>query len=660
MMEFEDEEEESGNAEDDESLNMVLLESEDEDLDLAADAPVLSLVEDETYEVEEAEPAKILAPSSVKDLSRSKAPLHEDEFDPLADSSFSTVVPAPPPLPGDGMHLELLPHDSDLDLSSFSDLKPHETSHGMKKSGLRPLELGEVSESEDIHDPFGMEESSSSSDTLETYEEANAQEEDLPDGDLDPFAIPQESPYKKEQSTASSDDILPPSLDEFNLATEAPSSQELDSLSEFDPLADSSITPANATHQKLPLTPSFNSEAPSLDWSPPMDPPQNEEMPSAGLSPSENFNPLADSNYVPDLDTPLGSEETQAQASPFFISTSEGYPTLPTSQADPQALTPISTTEAEEEAQNSLPLQSSFSLEDPPLSLNAREEEEEEEADLLLASPDLYEKEKYPPSKEPKEPVTLSEKANLTKELQEQEFQHEHAQRQLQQILKSTKNESAVAGSLVSQVFRPLVHYKRKIIVRAFKQMRTLQNFPLVVHLMKEDLQTLEMEHTPAHPGTPQAQAPVIELVPYFPGCLCVPDRVTLQVAPAHQDFQFWITPLTTGNLKDARLTLLYHHIPLQSVKIPTQIHRFRQTHFFAALTLIAPLLYPLSQRLGFELFPYLSRWSSSLPTLQTLGGPVNVGIYLGALFFLLTVLSYFIQRPKEHRPLQQFFELEA
>lgn len=538
-------------------------------------------------------------------LTKSKKKEVLDEFDPLADNNFSTQVPTANVVDEEKLDIEL-PNDSnvDLDLDSFSKLTPHR------------------------EPPRNSVFDTPSSDSDETI------------------------------NTDDSFDAIPAGEDSDNFLESL--NEELFATGENQNALSATQTPI-PMKEELPKTPAKKEATKSLS--------KNETLKTAPESVSkgyEEFDPLADSSLDLDQAKPSLAFEKQDEENPFFQDTSEGFPTI-----DPDASGSSANITVATDAIDSLeedPFAPPKEL--PPLAPPPEDILPEPSLPSTPESPEahfpLSEEASSEPPAEVSMPATDEESVSVSTNLSlespaNREELVPHSMEPLPPPVAEVPPEQPQSHQkLPERRSGTPTRYKRKILARYFRQMHPLQNYPLFLAIDKEDLKPMEVAKTTNVSKGYSSDQPWIEVIPNFPGCLVVPQRMMLNIQAPHTDCKFWITPLVADHLKEARVDLCYQNVIVQSVPLPAKINKKRVAQSFGALSLILPTLYPLFHSWGIDLLEWLPRWIEFKKLLNFVGGPVNLGIALGGFFFLLTMLAYFLQRPKENKPLQQFLDLQT
>ena len=151
----------------------------------------------------------------------------------------------------------------------------------------------------------------------------------------------------------------------------------------------------------------------------------------------------------------------------------------------------------------------------------------------------------------------------------------------------------AVAPAVEMETLSDGATIERRTTVRYYEQMNPLRNFPLLVLLTKEKVEKIVMKHVGQTEGVGvrvKAANPMIEIVPRFPGCLVVPDRLTVDVRPESVEAQFFVTPLAPGAGGHARVEIWYEGVRIDTIDTPTKV----TTQFIARVLALGGVLNPL------------------------------------------------------------------
>lgn len=201
----------------------------------------------------------------------------------------------------------------------------------------------------------------------------------------------------------------------------------------------------------------------------------------------------------------------------------------------------------------------------------------------------------------------------------------------------------------------------RKVAVRYYHRMNPLRNFPLLVVLSKETLAAIKHSKVTQVEGKEKVvvkrEAPVVEVVPIFPGCLVMPPRIKVDVTPEEAKAKFWLTPNTEGELEEARVEIWYQDKLATTIETPAKATK----HTWAILSMVFALLVPVISAL-LEILQVDVRKNIPLVLLwmkrgvEALGGATTAGLLLALLGVVGAVVFYLLNRPEEAEPIESIF----
>ncbi|MBY0522477.1 MAG: hypothetical protein K2R98_03730 [Gemmataceae bacterium] len=116
--------------------------------------------------------------------------------------------------------------------------------------------------------------------------------------------------------------------------------------------------------------------------------------------------------------------------------------------------------------------------------------------------------------------------------------------------------------------------------VRYYRRMKPQRVYPMIVEL-------LPVDKKPATSSTPPGDP--VTICPLVPGAHITP--AVLEVGPKQSNSKatFYVTPLATGRLRDAKITVSHQGRVLQEVSLPATSATQTMTRFLAVLTFVLP-----------------------------------------------------------------------
>lgn len=184
---------------------------------------------------------------------------------------------------------------------------------------------------------------------------------------------------------------------------------------------------------------------------------------------------------------------------------------------------------------------------------------------------------------------------------------------------------------------------KRHTRVTYYNQMNPFQHYPLKVELNEKQLAIKTKDLVSQAAGQMQVpkENPKVEVVPTFPGCLVVPERIVLEVASKESQNEFWVTPLTEGLLEKARVDFYHQGQLLTSVATPTKIVKTTLAKATLVAGVSAPILSAIFSAFDITLSENLPILFRLFATLVGSEGWISLSNF-GLLLFLVAVVSGF------------------
>jgi anti-sigma B factor antagonist len=212
------------------------------------------------------------------------------------------------------------------------------------------------------------------------------------------------------------------------------------------------------------------------------------------------------------------------------------------------------------------------------------------------------------------------------------------------------KQERMVRESVKSpQRQRATIHIiKRKITARYYDQMNSNKTYPMALlfslRALKEDgLHEPETEEPLKNPN--------VLVVPRFPGCQIVPERIVIDVSSSKAAVEFWVTPFTTNSPQGkipGWIEIYYDSKVLDSVNVPFRTVRSTWAKIMGFLTLFFSIL-------GLNVERFQEAWTTKieenfpllLQILQGFGGWRPFCFVAATLCLACTM--WFVYRSREH-----------
>ena len=202
---------------------------------------------------------------------------------------------------------------------------------------------------------------------------------------------------------------------------------------------------------------------------------------------------------------------------------------------------------------------------------------------------------------------------------------------------------------------------ERRTTVRYYKQMYVQKNYPLLViisqHKIKKLVSVLVNQVSSRKAFKIKTSNPIVHIRPIFPGCLCVPASLDLDVTERIAEAQFHLTPSATGPLDGARVEILYEGKVVDTIPVETVATTQAMAKLSGSLAFVTTTLGPAFKDLGEDLKQRGAEWIGEM--LQ-LGGTDSGPLVTSTLLGLATFALYWWNRPQEAPPIENFFDYEA
>ncbi len=150
-------------------------------------------------------------------------------------------------------------------------------------------------------------------------------------------------------------------------------------------------------------------------------------------------------------------------------------------------------------------------------------------------------------------------------------------------------------------------------------------------------------------------ELPIVEVVPEFPGCVCVPSVRKLNAEKEYDAATFLITPLQTGDIPDAKVKLYHKGKLIETIPCPAKVVKTTAAKISAGAAVVVPLLSQI-ELINAPLSAFLS---GIIPFYGAIGGLEGIVLILTGLFALIGGIIYLFKRPKDAKPVETFPELD-
>jgi hypothetical protein len=180
--------------------------------------------------------------------------------------------------------------------------------------------------------------------------------------------------------------------------------------------------------------------------------------------------------------------------------------------------------------------------------------------------------------------------------------------------------------------------------------MNPQRNFPLSVVFSGKQMRIVggaglgitigerEIALDPAHP--------VLQVEPWFPGCLISPPRVDVVVSQETTVCRFWITPLVCGNLPEACVTIRYRDKVVETLATPARVVTRTAAKLLAILGITSGLVSKALSVAGWSTDDLLRRWLPYVADFAINLGLMQSGLLLTALLLAAAAGYFYVTRP--------------
>lgn len=214
----------------------------------------------------------------------------------------------------------------------------------------------------------------------------------------------------------------------------------------------------------------------------------------------------------------------------------------------------------------------------------------------------------------------------------------------------STPANAPVAGPPGNKTSAPIL--KRHTRITYYNQMNPFQHYSLKIDLTAQKLALKNKEDVSQVGGQVQVSKsnPQVEIVPSFPGCLTVPERIFVDLSPQENSVEFWITPLTEGDLSSAHVHFYHEGKRVATIATPTRVVKTTTAKVMLVAGLLAPILSTFFSAFNIELkdnLPLLFRFFSAIVGAEGWISLANFGLLL---FLVAIVFGVFLYKTREPR----------
>lgn len=196
----------------------------------------------------------------------------------------------------------------------------------------------------------------------------------------------------------------------------------------------------------------------------------------------------------------------------------------------------------------------------------------------------------------------------------------------------------------------PMQTLTRRAAARWYRRMNPQRNFPLSVVFSGREIRIVggsglgitlgqqEIVLDPAHP--------VLEVEPWFPGCLISPPRADVHVSQETTVCRFWITPLVCGELPEACVTIRYRSQVVETLSTPARVVTRTAAKVLALLGLASPVVSKGLHLAGWDPDDLLRQALPYVGDALAGMGMMRVGLLATCLLLVAAGGYYYVTRP--------------
>ncbi|MBY9005434.1 MAG: hypothetical protein KGD63_01620 [Candidatus Lokiarchaeota archaeon] len=137
----------------------------------------------------------------------------------------------------------------------------------------------------------------------------------------------------------------------------------------------------------------------------------------------------------------------------------------------------------------------------------------------------------------------------------------------------------------------------------------------------------------------------IVRIEPSFPGCVCVPSVGYLDAKKEYDHFNFIISPLSTGEIPEAKVNIFYKDELIDTISTPAKVVSTNITKISAMVTLIIPIFGTLFDEFFSKFFGEI------LPFYNSVGGLEGILTILTTIMLIMSGISYYFRKPKDAKP---------
>ncbi|MHA1728614.1 MAG: GTP-binding protein [Promethearchaeota archaeon] len=222
--------------------------------------------------------------------------------------------------------------------------------------------------------------------------------------------------------------------------------------------------------------------------------------------------------------------------------------------------------------------------------------------------------------------------------------------------LKTESEESAIIeGEKDKSTLEQTTILKRKTTVFYQRQMNPLTHNKLSVILSTEKIfEQLKKRIAETRASSDKTLkikeiSPFVEVQPVFPSCVIVPAMIPLDARKDSDEAKFDITPLATGEIKEACVKLYYEGELIDNIPTPTRV--VKQT----AAKISGFLAFFLSLFSNY-LNDIIEKWFQFIPGMGTYIEVDQILLLLSGISAIISAISYYLKKSKKAKPVYATF----
>jgi hypothetical protein len=141
----------------------------------------------------------------------------------------------------------------------------------------------------------------------------------------------------------------------------------------------------------------------------------------------------------------------------------------------------------------------------------------------------------------------------------------------------------------------------------------------------------------------------IVDVVPRFPGCVCVPPHIPLDAKQDSAVADFVVTPINDGIIANACVQLFHDGKLIDTIPTPVKVVKQTPALIAGMFTFILPTFGGL--------FKDVFEGAINFTQFDAIGGIEGLITILSGIMGIITGISYYLKKPKEAEPIESNFK---